>query len=58
MTADNFPWHIIFGVDGTQVDTTIVGGRVLMKGRELLTLDEEEIYAKARELAAKVWRRI
>jgi len=58
LAADNFPWHIVFGVDGTQVDTTIVGGRVLMKGRELLTLDEEEIYAKARELAAKVWRRI
>jgi len=58
LTADNFPWHIIFGVDGTQVETTIVGGGVLMKGRELLTLDEEEIYAKARELAAKVWRRI
>jgi len=58
LTADNFPWHIIFGVDGTQVDTTIVGGRVLMKGRELLTLDEEEVCAKARELAAKVWRRI
>ncbi|HIC92683.1 MAG TPA: chlorohydrolase, partial [Anaerolineae bacterium] len=58
LTADNLPWHIIFGVDGTQVDTTIVGGKVLMRGRELLTLDEEEICAKARELAAKVWERI
>jgi cytosine/adenosine deaminase-related metal-dependent hydrolase len=58
LTAGNFPWHIIFGVDGTGVDTTIVGGRVLMQNRELLTLDEEEICAKSRELAGKLWRRL
>ena len=57
LTAGNFPWHIIFGVDGTGVDTTIVGGRMLMRNRELLTLDEEEICAKSRELAARMWRR-
>jgi len=58
LTRDNFPWHIIFGVDGTGVDTTIVGGRVLMRDKELLTLDEEEICARARELAGKLWRRL
>jgi len=58
LTAGNFPWHIIFGVDGTGVDTTIVGGRVLMRNRELLTLDEEEICAKSREWAGKLWKRV
>jgi len=58
LTAGNLPWHIIFGVDGTGVDTTIVGGKVLMRGKELLTLDEERICAEARELARKVWARI
>jgi len=58
LTAGNFPWHIIFGVDGTGVDTTIVGGRVLMQNRELLSLDEEEICAKSRELAEKAWQRV
>jgi len=58
LTAGNFPWHIIFGVDGTGVDTTIVGGRVLMRNKQLLTLDEEEICAQSRELAGKLWRRI
>jgi len=29
----------------------------LMKDRELLTLDEAEIAAKAREAAAKTWNR-
>ncbi len=58
LTAGNFPWHIIFGVDGTGVDTTIVGGRVLMRNKQLLTLDEEEICAKSRELAGKLWKRL
>jgi hypothetical protein len=39
------------------VTTTIVAGKVLMKDRALLTLDEKEIATKARELAPKVWRR-
>ncbi|WKZ49022.1 MAG: putative aminohydrolase SsnA [Anaerolineales bacterium] len=57
MTAGNLPWHIIFGFQQSMVTTTIVAGKVLMKDRELLTLDEKEISAKARELAPKVWER-
>ena len=57
LTAGNLPWHIIFGVQQSMVTTNIVGGRVLMKERQLLTLDEEEIGAKAREIAPRVWER-
>jgi putative selenium metabolism protein SsnA len=57
LTAGNLPWHIIFGFQQSMVNTTIVGGKVLMKDRELLTLDEKAISAKARELAPKVWDR-
>jgi len=58
LTEGNFPWHIIFGVDGTGVDTTIIGGRLLMRNKEFLTLDEDEICAKSQELAGKLWRRL
>jgi putative selenium metabolism protein SsnA len=57
LTAGNLPWHIIFGVQQSMVTTTIVAGKVLMKDRELLTLDEEEIGAKSREIAPRVWER-
>lgn len=57
MTTDNLPWHILFGFQPGMVTTTIVAGKVLMKDRELQTLDEAEIAARARELAPKVWRR-
>ena len=57
LTAGNLPWQIIFGVDGSHVTTTIVGGKVLMRDRVLLTLDEERIAAEARAIAPKVWQR-
>jgi cytosine/adenosine deaminase-related metal-dependent hydrolase len=57
LTAGNLPWQIIFGIDGSHVTTTIVGGKVLMRDRVLLTLDEERIAAQAREIAPQVWRR-
>jgi putative selenium metabolism protein SsnA len=58
LTSGNLPWHMIFGMDGTGIDTTIVAGRVLMRHRQLLTLDEQAIAARARELAGKLWRRV
>lgn len=57
LTAGNLPWHILFGFEPSMVTTTIASGRVLMKDRQLLFLDEAEITAKSRELAAKVWER-
>ena len=57
LTAGNLPWHIVFGLQESMVTTTIVAGKVLMQDRHLLTLDEEEITARARALAPAVWER-
>jgi cytosine/adenosine deaminase-related metal-dependent hydrolase len=57
LTADNLPWHMIFGFQQSMITTTLVEGKVLMKDRELLTLDEAEIAARARQLSAKAWKR-
>jgi putative selenium metabolism protein SsnA len=57
MTPGNLPWQIVFGFHESMVTTTIVAGQVLMKDRELLTLDEKAITAEARELAPEIWKR-
>lgn len=57
MNPGNFPWHVIFGVDGSNVTHTICGGKMLMKDRELVDLDETAIAAKAMELSKQVWSR-
>jgi putative selenium metabolism protein SsnA len=57
LTADNLPWQIIFGFQESMVTTTIVAGKVLMKDRKLLTLDEEAITEQAGRQAPAVWAR-
>jgi len=57
MTVDNLPWHILFGFENSMVTTTICAGKVLMKDRQLLFLDEAEITARSREMAKNAWGR-
>ena len=58
LTAGNLPWHLLFGFEASMITATVCAGRVLMRDRRLLTLDEEEITARSRELAAKTWERL
>jgi 5-methylthioadenosine/S-adenosylhomocysteine deaminase len=43
--------NIIYSAIGSDVDTMIVDGKVLMQGRRVLTLDEERVMEKARRAA-------
>jgi putative selenium metabolism protein SsnA len=58
VNADTINSHILFGVSGRHVDTTIINGRIIMRDRVLLNIDEEALLAKSRELARKLWDRI
>lgn len=58
MDSGNINGHILFGMSGRSVDTTIINGRVVMHNRQLQGIDEEAIFARARELADKVWERL
>jgi putative selenium metabolism protein SsnA len=57
MTPGNLPWHILFGFNESLVTTTIVAGQILMRNRELITLNENKIAAHAREMVPAVWDR-
>jgi cytosine/adenosine deaminase-related metal-dependent hydrolase len=58
LVAGNLPWHILFGVEASAVTATVCAGRVLMRDRVLLTLDEAAITARSRKLAAQAWERV
>jgi len=58
LNAANAAWHVLFGISGGMVTHTICDGQVLMADRTLLTLDEAEIAAKAREAADRTWKRV
>jgi putative selenium metabolism protein SsnA len=58
LSEANFLGHLIFGLVDATVDTTVCRGQILMKGKQVLSLDEESIAARSRELAPKMWKRL
>jgi 5-methylthioadenosine/S-adenosylhomocysteine deaminase len=46
--------QLAYALKGSDVETVIIGGRVVMREKKLLTLDEPAIIAKAREYKNKV----
>jgi 5-methylthioadenosine/S-adenosylhomocysteine deaminase len=46
--------HIVYAVNGTDVDTVFINGNVVMKNRTLLTIDESEIIDMVRETSQKI----
>jgi len=57
ITKDNINSHLVFGINGRNVITTMINGKVIMENRELVNIDEERIMARSVELAQEVWKR-
>jgi 5-methylthioadenosine/S-adenosylhomocysteine deaminase len=46
--------HLVYVARGTDVQSTVVHGKVLMRNRQMLTLDETAVLAAARGWVGKV----
>ena len=57
ITKDNAYFHILFGLEGSMVDTTIIGGKILMENQEITSLDYERISIRVKEQAEDFWKR-
>lgn len=58
MHAGNINSHLVFGVTGHDVVTTVSDGKVLMKDREIAGIDVEKVMADCRQAAAELAGRI
>lgn len=48
--------HLVYAVNGADVDSVLINGKVVMQNRKLLTIDEEEAMRRVREIAVGVRR--
>ena len=53
LSEANFLGHLIFGLVDAVVDTTVCRGKILMQGKKIVSMDEERLAARSRELAPK-----
>lgn len=50
--------HLVFAANGSCVDTTIIDGKIVMEGRRLTTVDEQEVLREANAAFLRVLDRI
>ena len=58
MDGGNVNGHILFGMNGRSVITTVCNGKVLMRDRKVLVADEKVVMQECRASAAKLWKSI
>ena len=58
LSASNLAGHLLFGIERSHVRSTMVAGRFVLRDRRIATVDEAQVLARARILAAALWERM
>ncbi|MFQ5793235.1 MAG: amidohydrolase family protein, partial [Acidobacteriota bacterium] len=48
--------HLVYAIKGAHVQTLVVGGRIVMRDRRMMTIDIEEVMSRAREIQKRILR--
>jgi len=54
----NIVSHLVYSATGADVRDVIIDGKLVMRDRKLLTLDEEKILQKMQEIKGKILQRV
>jgi putative selenium metabolism protein SsnA len=58
LDESNLFGHLIFGLTSAHLRDLFVAGREVVRDRRLTTIDEQALAARARQVAARLWRRM
>ncbi len=58
INGDNYLGHMIFGLDSRHVETVISDGKVIVENRNITTVNEEEVYAFAKDAGKRLWKKM
>ncbi len=58
LNRDSVVGHLVNSIDGDDVRTVIVDGKIVMRDRDVLTVDGREAQSKAQAAAAGLWERL
>ena len=58
VTRENFFGHFLFGITSNNITDVISNGKLVLKNRKIVTVDENEILVESREQAERLWRKM
>ena len=58
INQNNFLGHFIFGINSNHVNDVISNGKLIVKNRQIQTVDETEVLAVSKERALRLWKKM
>ena len=58
VTKENFIGHLLFGISSRHITDVISGGRLIVRKRKIVTVDEQAIMKESRKQAERLWAAI
>ena len=58
VNRDNFLAHFIFGINSSHVKHVISNGKLIVKNRNIISVDEKEILKFTRQQAKRLWQKL
>ena len=58
VTPRNLAGHFAYGLDRGHVEHVISGGKLIVRGRRMATVDEDNIREFTRKQALRLWRKL
>ncbi|HUW93252.1 MAG TPA: amidohydrolase family protein [Bacteroidales bacterium] len=58
LNSNNFFGHFIFGITSNHVRDVISGGRLIVRDRELTTINEADVLTVSRKQAERLWKKM
>ncbi len=55
VTEANVLSHLLYGLTSSHVNSVVTGGRFVLKDRVVMTVSEDEVHARARAAARRLW---
>ena len=58
VSRENFFGHFLFGITSNHITDVISNGRLVVKDRKIMTVDENEILRESRQQAERLWSKM
>jgi cytosine/adenosine deaminase-related metal-dependent hydrolase len=58
INQNNFFGHFIFGINSNHISDVISNGRLIVRNRQVVTVNESEILKESRECADRLWKKM
>jgi 5-methylthioadenosine/S-adenosylhomocysteine deaminase len=49
-------FNLVYYASGADVDTVVIDGKLVVEGRRMLTLDEDEVLRRLQRHAQRLWQ--